>query len=95
MLLQLELAQDATEKRRLLEAEKEMTEDLIQQYHEQAEKEKKMTEILTEMNKSFYCELCDRQYTKYSEFDNHINSYSHHHNQVITSFYIMLITTLL
>ncbi len=48
----------------------------------QAEKEQKICEILTEMNKAFYCELCDRQYTKYSEFDNHINSYSHHHQQV-------------
>ena len=41
-----------------------------------------MAETLTSMLRSFYCELCDRQYTKYSEYDNHINSYSHHHNQV-------------
>ena len=81
-LFQLELAQDATEKRRQLEAEKELSEDLMESYRQQAEKEKKMTEVLTEMNKSFYCELCDRQYIKYSEWDNHINSYSHHHQQV-------------
>ena len=82
VLPQLELAQDATEKRRQLEVEKEMSEDLLEQYRQQAVKEKKMVEMLTEMNKAFYCELCDRQYTKYSEYDNHINSYSHHHNQV-------------
>lgn len=80
--MQLELAQDATEKRRQLEAEKELSEDLMEQYRQQAEKEQKMADILYEMNKAFYCELCDRQYTKYSEFDNHINSYSHHHQQV-------------
>lgn len=62
--------------------EKELSEDLLEQYRVRAEKEKKMVEMLTEMNKAFYCELCDRQYTKYSEYDNHINSYSHHHEQV-------------
>ena len=80
--MELEQAQDATEKRKQLEAEKELTEDLIQQYEARAEQDKKLTETLLEMNKSFYCELCDRQYTKYSEYDNHINSYSHHHQQV-------------
>ena len=80
----MELAQDATEKRRQLESEKELSEDLLQQYCEQAEKDEKLASILTEMNKAFYCELCDRQYTKYAEFDNHINSYSHHHQQVRT-----------
>jgi len=65
-----------------LEAEKELTADLMEQYQQQAEKDQKLLETLTEMNKSFYCELCDRQYTKYSEYDNHINSYSHHHQQV-------------
>ncbi len=80
--MELEQAQDATEKRKLLEAEKEITEDLLQQYEDQAEKDKKLTETLVEMHKAFYCELCDRQYIKYSEYDNHINSYSHHHQQV-------------
>lgn len=79
--LELELAQDATEKRRQMEAEKELTDDLMEKYREKAEKDKMINETLTEMNKAFYCELCDRQYTKYSEYDNHINSYSHHHEQ--------------
>lgn len=65
-----------------MEAEKELSDDLLEQYRLQAEKDQKMVEMLTEMNKAFYCEMCDRQYTKYSEFDNHINSYSHHHEQV-------------
>lgn len=79
----MEVAQDATEKRRQLESEKELSEDLMEQYREQAEKDEKLADILLEMNKSFYCELCDKQYTKYAEFDNHINSYSHHHQQVL------------
>jgi len=44
-----------------------------------------MAETIAEMRKSFYCELCDKQYTKYSEFDNHLNSYDHHHRQVRTT----------
>ena len=65
----------------MLENEREMTADRVEKYKQQAEKEQQRIEQLTEMHKSFYCELCDRQYTKYSEWDNHINSYSHHHNQ--------------
>ncbi|KAM9803756.1 uncharacterized protein ACB057_007229 [Neosynchiropus ocellatus] len=30
---------------------------------------------------SFYCELCDKQYVRHQQFDNHINSYDHHHKQ--------------
>ena len=48
----------------------------------QAEREEKLAETIYEMNKSFYCELCDKQYFKYSEYDNHLNSYDHHHRQV-------------
>ena len=36
---------------------------------------------MTEMKRSFYCQLCDKQYNNYKEYDNHINSYSHAHNQ--------------
>ena len=36
----------------------------------------------SELRKSYYCELCDKQYSKYSEYDNHLNSYDHHHRQV-------------
>ncbi|CAG11954.1 unnamed protein product, partial [Tetraodon nigroviridis] len=29
----------------------------------------------------FYCELCQKQYLRHQEFDNHINSYDHAHKQ--------------
>jgi G-patch domain len=35
-----------------------------------------------EMNKSFYCEDCDKQYKTVSEFANHLSSYDHHHTKV-------------
>lgn len=34
---------------------------------------------------SFYCELCDKQYLRHQQYDNHINSYDHHHKQVVQS----------
>ncbi|XP_064167303.1 G patch domain-containing protein 8-like [Anguilla rostrata] len=30
---------------------------------------------------NFYCELCDKQYYKHQQYDNHINSYDHAHKQ--------------
>ena len=100
---QLEQAQDATEKRKQLEIEKDITPDLVEKYkvvtpsqlplvpslhprrlplQVQAEKEQRLAETLMEMRRSFYCQLCDKQYYKYSEYDNHLNSYDHHHRQV-------------
>lgn len=118
----LDYAEDATEKRRVLEVEKEDTEELRQKYkvrpvsrvsfcesvlvpshalvkaasethspipfcvsyrqQDQMEKEEAIAKALEDLRANFYCELCDKQYTKHQEFDNHINSYDHAHKQV-------------
>ncbi|XP_067417805.1 zinc finger protein 804B [Emydura macquarii macquarii] len=46
-----------------------------------AEKEKATAKDLEDVKANFYCELCDKQYHKHQEFDNHINSYDHAHKQ--------------
>ncbi|XP_038607335.1 zinc finger protein 804A [Tachyglossus aculeatus] len=46
-----------------------------------AEKENTITKALEDLKANFYCELCDKQYYKHQEFDNHINSYDHAHKQ--------------
>uniref|UniRef100_A0A7M4F407 Zinc finger protein 804B n=1 Tax=Crocodylus porosus TaxID=8502 RepID=A0A7M4F407_CROPO len=46
-----------------------------------AEKEKAAAKALEDVKANFYCELCDKQYLKHQEFDNHINSYDHAHKQ--------------
>ncbi len=46
------------------------------------EKEKAIAKALEELRANFYCELCEKQYQKHQEFDNHINSYDHAHKQV-------------
>lgn len=37
--------------------------------------------VQEEGDSSFYCELCDKQYVRHQQYDNHINSYDHHHKQ--------------
>ncbi|XP_029461814.1 zinc finger protein 804A isoform X2 [Rhinatrema bivittatum] len=46
-----------------------------------AEKENTIAKALEDFKANFYCELCDKQYYKHQEFDNHINSYDHAHKQ--------------
>ncbi|KAG5832939.1 hypothetical protein ANANG_G00296520 [Anguilla anguilla] len=81
MEMELDYAEDATEKRRALEVEKEDTEEQRQKYKDFAEKEKAIAKALEDLRANFYCELCDKQYQKHQEFDNHINSYDHAHKQ--------------
>ncbi|KAM4874043.1 zinc finger protein 804B [Thomomys bottae] len=45
------------------------------------EKEKSTKKAMEDVKANFYCELCDKQYHKHQEFDNHINSYDHAHKQ--------------
>ncbi|XP_053571680.1 zinc finger protein 804B [Bombina bombina] len=46
-----------------------------------AEKGKSIANALEDLKANFYCELCDKQYHKHQEFENHINSYDHAHKQ--------------
>ncbi|KAH9368645.1 hypothetical protein HPB48_004664 [Haemaphysalis longicornis] len=77
----MDYAEETTEKRRTLEIEKEETEELKQKYKAVQEKEKVVQEALASLKANFYCDLCDKQYSKHQEFDNHINSYDHAHKQ--------------
>ncbi|XP_007938050.1 zinc finger protein 804B [Orycteropus afer afer] len=54
---------------------------VIELNREFAEKEKATAKALEDVKANFYCELCDKQYHKHQEFDNHINSYDHAHKQ--------------
>lgn len=36
---------------------------------------------LKKANEVFYCEVCDKQYVKVPEWENHLSSYDHHHRQ--------------
>jgi hypothetical protein len=79
--MKLDLASEATEKRKQLEIEKQLTPNLIDKYKAQVEREQAIAEATSDLRKSYRCDLCDKQYVKYSEYDNHLNSYDHHHRQ--------------
>lgn len=85
--MELEQAQDATEKRKQLEIEKEITPDLIEKYKAHVEKEQRIADATADLRRTYYCEPCDKQYRTYSEFDNHLNSYDHHHRQRLKDLY--------
>ena len=53
-------------------------------FQENQEKEKQKEESLADLKASYYCDLCDKQYKKHTDFDNHINSYDHAHHKVLT-----------
>ncbi len=55
---------------------------LVPVLQENQERQRAKDESLAELKASFYCELCDKQYLKHKEYDNHINSYDHAHKQV-------------
>ncbi|KAG2171744.1 hypothetical protein INT43_008124, partial [Umbelopsis isabellina] len=73
----------STAQRRALDSEKQM---------EETEQEKNIREAVThkkeevkndvkEILRAFYCELCDKQYSKISEYEQHLQSYDHHHKK--------------
>ncbi|CAH3182305.1 unnamed protein product, partial [Porites lobata] len=81
LTMEFEQADEATRNRKVMEIEKEDTDELQQKYQNEQEKEKAIEESLRDLKEMFYCELCDKQYFKYKEYDNHINSYDHAHRQ--------------
>ncbi|XP_055940634.1 serine-rich adhesin for platelets-like isoform X1 [Argiope bruennichi] len=81
MEMEMDYAEETTEKRRILETEKQDSAELQQKYKAVQEKQKAVQEGLADLKANFFCELCEKQYYKYQEFDNHINSYDHAHKQ--------------
>lgn len=45
-----------------------------------------ISSLQEEGDSRFYCELCDKKYVRHQQYENHINSYDHHHKQVSGSF---------
>lgn len=73
-----------TAKRKALDSEKQLEETEIQKMEReyQVEKKQAIAQELKEVKKAFYCELCDKQYKNISEYEQHLQSYDHHHKKV-------------
>ncbi|EPB83112.1 hypothetical protein HMPREF1544_10150 [Mucor circinelloides 1006PhL] len=72
-----------TAKRKALDSEKQLEETEIQKMEReyQVEKKQAIAQELKEVKKAFYCELCDKQYKNISEYEQHLQSYDHHHKK--------------
>lgn len=73
----------STSKRKALDSEKQLQETDIQRIEReyQVEKRQAIVQELKHVKRAFYCELCDKQYKKISEYEQHLQSYDHHHKQ--------------
>lgn len=73
-----------TAKRKALDSEKQLEETEIQKMEReyQVEKKQAIAQELKEVKKAFHCELCDKQYKNISEYEQHLQSYDHHHKKV-------------
>ncbi|XP_018471047.1 uncharacterized protein LOC108842575 [Raphanus sativus] len=67
--------------RRKLDIEIEETEEIAKKREVQAERELKIESDVKEIRKTFYCELCSKQYRTVMEFEGHLSSYDHNHKK--------------
>ncbi|KAI9249825.1 hypothetical protein EDC94DRAFT_323564 [Helicostylum pulchrum] len=74
---------ESTSKRKALDSEKQLEESESQKQEREfrAKKKQAIAKELQEVKRAFYCELCDKQYKKVSEYDQHLQSYDHHHKK--------------
>uniref|UniRef100_A0A7S2TQ68 G-patch domain-containing protein n=1 Tax=Lotharella oceanica TaxID=641309 RepID=A0A7S2TQ68_9EUKA len=74
-----EQAEAATANRKLLLVEKKETFEEVMARTEMALKEEQKREVVREIQKVFRCEDCDKQYVNITQYEEHCNSYDHHH----------------
>ncbi|KAJ0533120.1 putative transcription factor C2H2 family [Helianthus annuus] len=67
--------------RRKLDIELEETEEIAKKREVMADREHRIQSEVKEIRKSFYCELCDKQYKLAVEFEGHLSSYDHNHRK--------------
>eukprot|EP01111_Echinosteliopsis_oligospora_P002873 TRINITY_DN1456_c0_g1_i2.p1 TRINITY_DN1456_c0_g1~~TRINITY_DN1456_c0_g1_i2.p1 ORF type:complete len:351 (-),score=110.97 TRINITY_DN1456_c0_g1_i2:83-1135(-) len=68
-------------KRRALDTELTFTAEETKQREEKAEKVNAIKQELAEIKKTYYCELCNKQYKMIMEYETHLDSYDHHHRK--------------
>ncbi|CAG8499633.1 13201_t:CDS:10, partial [Acaulospora colombiana] len=73
----------STAKRKALDSEKiaEETEEERLKRQSKVQKRESIKKELEIINAAFYCELCDKQYTKITEYEAHLSSYDHNHRK--------------
>lgn len=67
--------------RKKLDVELEETEEIAKKREVMAEREQKIENEVKEIRKTFFCELCNKQYKLAVEFEGHLSSYDHNHRK--------------
>lgn len=80
---EMEYHTSSTAQRRALDSEKQLqeTEEERRQRELSTLKKEEVKSDIKETLRAFYCELCDKQYSKISEYEQHLQSYDHHHKK--------------
>eukprot|EP00842_Homolaphlyctis_polyrhiza_P000555 jgi/Hompol1/14/HPOL_001681-RA len=75
------VARDSTAQRKESAAERIAAESQTERLEREAKVQKleAIREDIKSVQAAFYCELCDKQYTKISDYESHLSSYDHHH----------------
>ena len=81
-----EQATAATETRRAMTSELIATEDDAARQAREAAHDRRqgIADAIQRENAAFYCAVCDKQYTKVMDYENHMSSYDHHHKKRCT-----------
>ena len=64
-----------------METELEETEALKEKRDARAEKESKLKSELSNIKKTYYCDVCDKTYNSGAELEVHLSSYDHGHKK--------------
>eukprot|EP00775_Hariotina_reticulata_P010839 gene10839-10995_t len=69
--------------RKKLEVELQADEDpeRTKRREAQAQRDEQIKQDVTEILKTFYCQVCNKQYTTAMELEEHLSSYDHHHKK--------------
>eukprot|EP00882_Tetradesmus_deserticola_P003079 GHRQ01003268.1.p1 GENE.GHRQ01003268.1~~GHRQ01003268.1.p1 ORF type:complete len:397 (+),score=163.19 GHRQ01003268.1:119-1309(+) len=75
-------AADSVERRRLeVEIQADEDPDRKRRREAQAEREELIKQDVTQIMKTFYCQVCSKQYSTAMELEEHLSSYDHHHKK--------------
>eukprot|EP00892_Ulva_mutabilis_P004815 jgi/Ulvmu1/2705/UM014_0161.1 len=81
--LEQSIVEAETSTRKQLQVEQQMRENDTQreQRVQRAEQREMVEKQVADMNRTFYCEVCCKQYKSIAELEEHLSSYNHHHRK--------------
>eukprot|EP01043_Picozoa_sp_COSAG02_P038270 COSAG02_NODE_2939_length_7699_cov_2.571184_2_plen_402_part_00 len=79
----------AVERKKYLEVELNLTEEEKAARLEKHEAKEETQRVVVNNHKHFYCETCAKQFWNVDNFDEHMNSYGHHHKKRLMELKVM------